>query len=484
MKKIALKIRIAIAIGFTVLLAACNSSSSSGSSDETSNQQPPQVVTEANIASFMHLEGDGIEQVSGVAYEESNKNDVPSFSLSEEVRVSSGSVFPLRLQAAPPAGEQVAGFLIELPGGEQHFVQAADRAEVAMISSVQLDESHPKFKAYAELEKKQVSIASTEAPNVREAVVRINGWSSEGILEEDIRDLFIRVMPLFVNTRVANVADLSFNQLLDRGGSFGNYDEIKLVVEAVAASTIQVTLTWDGVNDVDLYVLEPGWENSNTAGMGIFSEKIYYANRISSESLGWLDKDNVIQYGPENITFAYKMLEGDYDVAVNFFANGRYDEATNYFLTVNVEGQDSQFYEGKFNPTARNGGSFRDNDVSDCRVGAVNAVEQCDPARGTHIIHTIKVDENLNAKLANRLPIEDYMGSWEYTDTESDVTGCLVIDGEFDFLTLDYLPTGFKLENGTLKVSDAFLANTIFYGSGRDYNYKFHDLTRVEACSN
>jgi hypothetical protein len=70
--------------------------------------------------------------------------------------------------------------------------------------------------------------------------------------------------------------------------------------------TIQVTLRWNNVNDIDLHVEDPN------------GETIYW-NHPTSASGGYLDYDNRVSHGPENIFWHEARLTGNYYVYVHHY---------------------------------------------------------------------------------------------------------------------------------------------------------------------
>ena len=112
--------------------------------------------------------------------------------------------------------------------------------------------------------------------------------------------MVLRIIPLFVNEGITDIATRTFAQLQAADGFvISLVQELALAVEAVATSPVQISLTWDTQTDVDLYVLEPDSDIDSDQNV------IYYDNLISATSLGWLDTDNTTAYGPENITYGY-----------------------------------------------------------------------------------------------------------------------------------------------------------------------------------
>ncbi|MFY9179664.1 MAG: hypothetical protein WAO12_07790 [Venatoribacter sp.] len=446
----------------SLLLTACGGGSSN---KKPATASGPVLVTDENIASLIKLEG--AEQVSLNLEELSStqRDAVNNIASANNIPVTTNSSFKLRLYTNAPQGKKVAGYVIEMPDGSQHFVHAnqEDGITTQALAFVQ-EEQVAQEKVRKALNKKQVAtdertIQSETAPRVGEAVIKINGWSnSEGTLEQDLKNLAIRILPLFVNATVENVKGMTFNQITAADGfEMSLEQEVQLVVEAVATSVIQFTLMWDTKTDIDLHIFE--------AGQAVNSGKrIYYGNKVSNQSLGWLDRDNVEQYGPENITFNYKMPEGEYLVAVNYYSG---NQETEYSVTVVIDGQEPQIITGKFNAEARNFDNFSDEAVSDNQ----------DPAKGSHIVYRLNVDANLNAKLAEPIPLSQYQGVWSRPEGASGY-GCVSVNESnisgisayvYDF---DYFPTGFRVRDGQLQASDAML------GDGMDgYNYAYRTLT-------
>lgn len=86
---------------------------------------------------------------------------------------------------------------------------------------------------------------------------------------------------------------------------------------------VQVTLTWNNINDIDLHVIDPdGYE-------------IYYADPHSTSG-GELDYDNTYGYGPENIFWQQNAApEGTFQVYVNHYDGS---QAANYTVVINAFG--------------------------------------------------------------------------------------------------------------------------------------------------
>jgi hypothetical protein len=96
---------------------------------------------------------------------------------------------------------------------------------------------------------------------------------------------------------IINAADPETELAIQTGG----------YVLAGGYGTIQVTLSWNNVNDIDLHVTDPN------------GETIYW-RYPTSVSGGYLDFDNTVAYGPENIYWKEAWLIGDYSVYVHHYS--------------------------------------------------------------------------------------------------------------------------------------------------------------------
>ncbi|MEZ4647631.1 MAG: hypothetical protein R3E97_02390 [Candidatus Eisenbacteria bacterium] len=78
----------------------------------------------------------------------------------------------------------------------------------------------------------------------------------------------------------------------------------------VGTGTIQITLSWDPIVDLDLHVIDPS------------GEEIYFGNR-ESDSGGQLDRDTICQSqrDPENVFWSGTAPRGTYQVRVHFYGN-------------------------------------------------------------------------------------------------------------------------------------------------------------------
>lgn len=124
-----------------------------------------------------------------------------------------------------------------------------------------------------------------------------------------------------------------------QGSQVGDYVTIPVSVVQVGTGDVQVSVSWDAPSDVDLYVVEPG------------GEEIFYGNPFSASG-GMLDLDSnagcsIDNVNNENITWGEDASppSGQYTVRVNYWDSCGVS-ATNYVVTVRLEGQDTRTYTG------------------------------------------------------------------------------------------------------------------------------------------
>lgn len=457
-------------------LTACGGDSSS-SSNAPNRIVPAQEVTAENISQALTVSNASPTNVS--AQQIPSDLDSITTSSAETVVVTANSNFTTQLSvpgSSVPSDKKVAGYLIETSPGQFLFVPATAPASIQAASYSKRilsgeDSSYTNkksklatsgFKIPKSTETKSISISAAE---VSEGQTDINfeGWSnSDFTLSSSIENLKLRIFPLLVNKSVSEV--LSIDDIdLDDPSNWVGVQELLLSVEAVATAVIQISLTWDSETDVDLWVVDED------------NEKLYYASTISPTSLGWLDYDNTIAYGPENITFDYQIPLGDYKVYVHHFWGG---EQANYKVTVAV-GDEVSVFDGNLPACTTDN---EDEIMSDC----------------LDLIHTISVDGELNNMLKAPVLLSQYQGVWKLPENSSvsgyfDISengidvyqtstenGCVNYGG----FTGQYFPTPFKIESGKLKVSNALLAADYFDGESYDEVSKFsYNLLDLELST-
>jgi uncharacterized protein YfaP (DUF2135 family) len=452
--------------GLTLLafavLTACGGSGGSKSEDPAAIISEPQILTSDNIAEAISVNGASVTSVS--------RDQVPGTLESvytsnvESVVVSANSSFNVELSVLAsdiPAGKKVAGYLLEITEGEFSFIPVAENrvssANKNIISkdviSKKLKKSDRGFKSQPVVSGKAISAQAVGQEAEGETSVNIAGWgNSDFSLSENIESLKMRIYPLLVNESVASILTINDIDLTDVSNWVG-MQELLLKVEAVATAQIQVSLTWNSETDIDLWII------------GTDEEKIYYANPLSAQSLGWLDHDNTEAYGPENITFNYQMPEGDYKVYVHHYNGG---VQTDYQVTVAI-GDNVMVYNGDF-------------------PEGVTDSEAIDDA-GVDFVTTITIDSAQNSQLKAPIATSQYQGIWKLA-ANSSRAGYVVINGQDVTLYVnyedecsgnlsfrgEYLTTGFSESSGMLQVSDALLAGVYYFDENSTFTYATIDL--------
>lgn len=426
---------------FSLILVACGSGSS-----KSSSPAEPVNLNASNLSQAIQIQGS--ESVNTSIPSDLTDTEITS---STKVVVSANSTFKLKLSVPYNDDKSVAGYLIELPDGSQQFIKANANTTQNSVAAYYSSEKPKKLKKTSFLQVSNTNTTNhlTDSNRSGETNVVISGWSGNDFtLESSIEDLKVRIFPLLINKNILNITNLTFEEILTSDGFDMSFvQELELAVEAVATSTVQISLTWNTETDLDLYILEPNYNPQQDTISNIIS----YFNHISPTSLGWLDRDNTEAYGPENITFNYQMPVGEYKVAVNYFYG---DVETDYSVTIAIGDNEPVVLTGSFTENTSNAG-----DLSD--------------TVGTHNIHTFNVDDTLNAQLSPKVPLSQYAGVWQLPE-DSSLKGYVKIgDGKISIYTtneieavpscnllytveLDYLPTGFKTDNG-LQISDAMI---------------------------
>ena len=98
------------------------------------------------------------------------------------------------------------------------------------------------------------------------------------------------------------------------------------------SGNVQITLIWDNYADIDLHCIDP-------AGV-----HIYYGNDYSYYTGGFLDYDNIVAYGPENIYFS-PAPAGTYRVYIHYYSANYGISSVRYQVAVNINGR-GYVYEG------------------------------------------------------------------------------------------------------------------------------------------
>ncbi len=137
----------------------------------------------------------------------------------------------------------------------------------------------------------------------------------------------------------------------DEAGHVSPWVEIRVIVVSVVEGELQVTLTWDQPNDVDLHLVQPD------------SEEIFYGHMMSEEG-GYLDLDSnagcsIDGVNNEHITYpdSAVVLAGEYIVRVDYWSNCGITDTTHFSVTTRLGGNlvpvtaGSNPYVGAFDPS-------------------------------------------------------------------------------------------------------------------------------------
>jgi len=135
---------------------------------------------------------------------------------------------------------------------------------------------------------------------------------------------------------------LTFGFSVGDGTDFGEIAEQEYQIIVVGTGDVQVSLTFDQRDDLDLHVIDPN------------GDEVYYANRTVASG-GELDLDaNPVCGEPagnaENITWGEgEAPDGTYEVYINMFASC-FPTDVNYTLTITVVGNDPVLINGSMGP--------------------------------------------------------------------------------------------------------------------------------------
>lgn len=140
--------------------------------------------------------------------------------------------------------------------------------------------------------------------------------------------------------------DFNIQVFGDNGSGYGAAQSIPIHLTTVGTGDVQVNVSWDVDNDLDLHVVGPN------------NLEIYYGNKTDSATGGTLDLDSnaacaLDHKRSENITWpAGRAPRGTYTVKVDYWANCPPTAlTTNYVVTINVKGQAPRVINGTFSQT-------------------------------------------------------------------------------------------------------------------------------------
>ena len=166
----------------------------------------------------------------------------------------------------------------------------------------------------------------------------------------------------------------------------GQTRELTLTNHGNVSGVLQVSMTWDKANDVDLHVLQPN------------GEKIFYGNAQSSNG-AFLDVDSnagcdIDNINNENITFGDEAViyNGEYIVYVDVWSSCDVTEFTNFGVTTTYRGNNIAVNQGQ-NPMY---GTMAPNDdmVEVMRFTITDGVNHETARTGNHVRKNLSPHKN------------------------------------------------------------------------------------------
>jgi hypothetical protein len=159
--------------------------------------------------------------------------------------------------------------------------------------------------------------------------------------------------------------------LVDDAGNVSGYKEIPIKLITVGMGKLQVSLSWDKNNDVDIHLVLPSGKEifyGDPNGQGSYDDPYYDFTGITGNTLLDLDSNPdcyIDGVNNENITFGDIPLEvGVYTVRVDYYADCLGSETTNYIATARLNGSfitpltGSNPYNGSFAPDTDDMGEY------------------------------------------------------------------------------------------------------------------------------
>ncbi|WP_373056190.1 YfaP family protein [Zunongwangia sp. H14] len=143
----------------------------------------------------------------------------------------------------------------------------------------------------------------------------------------------------------------------DGQGNYGQYQTLQVTRQEAGTGLLQISLSWDQLNDVDLYLIQPD------------GQQIFYGNRNSTNG-GELDVDSnpgcsIDGINNENIFYeddpGVSIQNGQYEVMVDLWSNCNIPGNTNFTVVAYYDGQlivpatGANPFQGQLTPADDNG---------------------------------------------------------------------------------------------------------------------------------
>lgn len=171
--------------------------------------------------------------------------------------------------------------------------------------------------------------------NVKEVLIGVQGKTGYyKISSSDLKSASITYMVYLLFS--SNFTESSFNiivAIVNDNGSVSSSQTIKVNQITAGTGKLQVSVSWDKLNDLDLHLVQPD------------STEIYWNNDESLNG-GLLDVDSnadcaLDSINNENITYSgdATVQKGDYTVRIALFSKCNISDLTHYVVTVRMDGQ-------------------------------------------------------------------------------------------------------------------------------------------------
>ena len=178
-----------------------------------------------------------------------------------------------------------------------------------------------------------LSIQATDPQNdLQQVLVGAQGYSGYFVISWPSQQGTFQITLLFPQSLNAD-SFVIIIALQDAQGNISSVFQIPVQRVAVGTGKLQVSLSWDLLNDIDLHLVQPD------------SQEIYYGNPQSTQG-GFLDLDSnpgcaIDSVNNENITYpdTATVVAGTYTVRVDFYADCAGTDTTHYVVTARWNGQ-------------------------------------------------------------------------------------------------------------------------------------------------
>jgi len=281
---------------------------------------PAQTVTTAAISSMQQLwDGLGIDNGSTIATRVAGDIPAPDgitqgFTFFQEIIVSDKSELPVPIiSTTVPAGKHIGAIFFQIEGIDEYAVVPISSSNTNFVVRGPIP---PEDQPDLEL----ITQAFTDA------------YAAAG------QNLIVRALLVndgeTVDVNAASFSTSPSDWMAPSSEIESTATPPVIKPQKLGTGTFQITLVWDQANDIDLWLTEP--DNHIIK----YSDPYSSSNTNHTEEGRNLDRDDTDGFGAENIYFTSSIPEGNYTVAVNYFAG---TPVTNYVVIVRACGQTRSF---------------------------------------------------------------------------------------------------------------------------------------------